>query len=208
MDNKNKSLIISSVFFFAVVVTYFGFLFLFPVISKSNTALIASLGVLICLSIVPVFYLLKDIRYAFISDREYLYTSKEMMVATDQQVNGLLANKFQDAFSIVIAKTNELKSLNIMDIESELLQLILKVEGYVEYLNEEIEQGDKNPHYLQLLHLLEKELGQELLLIQGLSKMVLRDKDEVDLSIIEDTYNILYDKLIVIKQQYDESKEI
>lgn len=196
-DSKiSLSTIISFAYFIIVVIAYILFYTFFNVIATSTVQLVGSLGVLAILSIAPVIYTI----VVAVSSLNGNRVGKTKKFALDQKVLDTKAH-LQNAFKVVIDKTSELKALGVLNKHPNLLHLVLDVESHAQFLHDKLDPEELTTLTVNtdLVEYLETRLKEELILIEGLSKMPFMVKEDVDLAIIEDTYLILLDKFKTVK---------
>lgn len=192
----SMSTVISFAYFIIVVVAYILFYAFFNVITTSTVQLVGSLGVLVILSLAPVIYtIMLAIRglkgETFVNTKKFALDPKTLDTKT----------KLQNAFKIVIDKTSELKALGVLNKNADLLHLVLEVESYAQFMHDKLDPDELTTLTVNtdLVEYLDTRLKDELILIEGLSKMPLMVAEDVNLEIVEDTYVILLDKFKIVK---------
>ena len=190
------SSLFSFAYFVLVIIAYILFYAFFNVIATSTVQLVGSLAVLAILSLAPVVYTItlavKTLSGGFFADKKKF--------GLDQKVVDT-KTELQESFKVVIDKSSELKNLGVLNKNADLLHLVMEVESHAQFLHDKLDPEELTTLTVNtdLVEYLNTRLKEELILIEGLSKLPLMVKEDVDLKIIEDTYVILLDKFKTVK---------
>lgn len=192
----SMSTVVSFAYFIMVIIAYVLFYAFFNVISTSTVQLIGSLVVLAILSLAPVIYTIMLAVRTLSGD---IFVNKKNFNLDQKTLDA--KSQLQNAFNIVIDKSSELRNLGVLNKDADLLHMVLEVEGYAQFLHDKLDPDELttltvNTDLVEYLH---SRLKDELVLIEGLSKLPVMVKEDVDLKIIEDTYVILLDKFKIVK---------